>query len=99
MTELERQVIYNEIMDNCRRYIDDELYDDKTRQVAYRAMMLACGTVACMPTTDAVTVVRCKDCVNAIYGKYGLECNYHGRDVGENDYCAWGERKEDAKIN
>ena len=99
MTEIERQVLYNEIMDNCRRYIDDELYDDKTRQVAYRAMMLACGTVACMPTNDAVEVVRCKNCVYAIIDPYGISCTTLCMDTSDDHYCWWGERKEDAKTD
>ena len=47
------------------------------------------------PTVDAVRVVRCKECKWRI----GLRC-YHKRSsmddlVGENDYCAWGERKDE----
>ena len=46
-----------------------------------------------MPTVDAIEVVRCKDCI------------YYHDDIckvqSNNDrgYCAWGERKEDAKID
>lgn len=47
------------------------------------------------PTVSAKPVVRCKDCVNATRDKYGIVCTYHDRDVGEDDYCSWGERKED----
>ena len=103
-TELERQVLYNEIMDNCRRYIDDELYNDKTRQAAYRAMMLACGTVACMPTNDAVEVVRCKDCIHS--GQCTKEIVMKMRDgsylycpMGNKGFCSHGERKEDANAH
>ena len=53
-----------------------------------------------MPTIDAVTVVRCKDCIRRydtdecpmcflIEGKY---CEY----TNENGYCDRGERKEGA---
>lgn len=44
------------------------------------------------PTVDAVEVVRCKD------------CKYHDNeenlpiciiDAEDNDYCSWGERRED----
>lgn len=58
----------------------------------------ACIAVENAPTVDAEPVVRCKDCIDAIYGEYGLECNYHGRDVGENDYCVWGERKDEERL-
>ena len=49
------------------------------------------------PTVDAVEVVRCKDCK----WRNGLRC-YHKRSsmddlVGENDFCSWGERREDGR--
>lgn len=53
-----------------------------------------------VPTVDAVPVVRCIDCVNAFgyitsYGLYGgLVCECMNRDVDENFYCAYGERKK-----
>ena len=60
------------------------------------------------PTVDAVEVVRCKDCkystlpseLTQRYGKPGtLTChNRHSpcnrRNVGENDFCRYGEPKE-----
>lgn len=61
-----------------------------------------------VPTVDAVPVVRCKDCKHSTlpseltqrYGKPGtLTChNMHApsnrRNVGSNDFCSYGERKE-----
>lgn len=57
------------------------------------------------PTVDAVPIVRCKDCVyckryNDVWylpKRDELLCtlhvaNYH---TTENDFCSWGERKED----
>lgn len=60
------------------------------------------------PTVDAVVVTRCKDCEHSTlpseltqrYGKPGtLTChNRHSpcnrRNVGENDFCSYGEKKE-----
>lgn len=60
------------------------------------------------PTVDAVVVTRCKDCAHSTlpseltqrYGKPGtLTChNMHApsnrRNVGSNDFCSYGERKE-----
>ena len=63
-----------------------------------------------VPTVDAVVVTRCKDCAHSTlpseltqrYGKPGtLTChNMHApsnrRNVGSNDFCSYGERREDA---
>ena len=60
------------------------------------------------PTVDAVVVTRCKDCAHSTlpseltqrYGKPGtLTChNMHApsnrRNVGSNDFCSYGERKD-----
>ena len=64
------------------------------------------------PIVDAVEVVRCKDCKWYKESKYSeirpmRFCyrlrNNDGVRVGynwdENDFCSYGERKEDAKIN
>lgn len=58
-----------------------------------------------LPTVDAVPVVRCKDCKYA-YMTYGGECKYcdmweeEGEMYLDGDfYCAFGKRKEDAKIH
>lgn len=49
------------------------------------------------PTIDAVPVVRCKDC--KWYGEAG--CAIHIVDDSdkpkENDFCSFGERKDDGK--
>ena len=63
-----------------------------------------------VPTVDAVVVTRCSDCAHSTlpseltqrYGKPGkLTChNMHApsnrRNVGSNDFCSYGERREDA---
>lgn len=64
--------------------------------------------VGLVPTVDAVEVVRCKDCVFFMPATVDwvpcLCCNRqinNGRlfATTEEKYCAWGERKEDAKID
>lgn len=64
--------------------------------------------LADMPAADVVPVVHCKDCKHSTlpseltqrYGKPGtLTChNMHApsnrRNVGSNDFCSYGERKE-----
>lgn len=66
-----------------------------------------------VPTVDAVVVVRCKDCKHSTlpseltqrYGKPGtLTChNMHApsnrRNVGSNDFCSYGERKDGGAEN
>ena len=54
------------------------------------------------PTADVVEVVRCKDCefykpyYDPIEGFYG-QCLVRECDIGETDYCSYGERKEGAE--
>lgn len=64
--------------------------------------------IRAIPIVDAVVVTRCKDCKHSTlpseltqrYGKPGtLTChNRHSpcnrRNVGENDFCSYGEPKE-----
>ena len=45
------------------------------------------------PTVDAVPVVRCKDC--KWWNDYEESC--FGKLARADDYCAWGERKEDGE--
>lgn len=66
------------------------------------------GEVIDAPAADVAPVVRCKDCKHSTlpseltqrYGKPGtLTChNMHApsnrRNVGSNDFCSYGERKE-----
>ena len=66
-----------------------------------------------VPTVDAVVVTRCKDCAHSTlpseltqrYGKPGtLTChNMHApsnrRNVGSNDFCSYGERKDGGDEN
>ena len=50
-----------------------------------------------LPSTDAVQVVRCKDCkhyiVEGIATQYGW-CHEYKHSVDEDDYCSYGERKK-----
>lgn len=40
-------------------------------------------------------LVRCKDCVNYSSRYSGWHCYLDGRQTQENDFCSWGERRED----
>lgn len=58
-------------------------------------LMEFCERIDDAPTVDAEPVVRCKDCVHFCDGI----CNDAHVDViyvDDNDYCSWGERREDA---
>lgn len=56
--------------------------------------------VECAPIVDAVEVVRCKDCKHMKYAidkaKNGM-CGVHSALIimNGNDYCSYGERKEE----
>ena len=56
------------------------------RSVAYKTM------IDSMPTEDVVPVVRCKDCTE--WDEDECECS-HWYGFKENDYCSYGERKDD----
>lgn len=57
------------------------------------------------PTIDAIHVVRCKDCkccsVNryADGNVYSYVCIVTDCRVEADDFCSWGERREDADSN
>ena len=47
------------------------------------------------PTADVVEVVRCKDC--KYWQQVNAErhaCYYHGHEMDYDEYCSYGERKE-----
>lgn len=45
------------------------------------------------PTVDSVPVVRCKDC--KYYNIYNHYCVNDGVSVKLDDYCSWGERRDE----
>ena len=46
------------------------------------------------PTVDAVEVVRCKDCKKVNVGGLSLYCSLTGMPMDEDDFCSYGERKD-----
>lgn len=52
------------------------------------------GAVEEMPTVDAVEVVRCKDCFLRTC-KVGGQPNILCWNMHEDDFCSYGERKND----
>ena len=54
-----------------------------------------------MDTVDAVVVTRCKDCkyayINSFSASSGVAlCTLSGQPMQQDDFCSYGERREDA---
>lgn len=50
------------------------------------------------PTVDAVPVIRCKDCKHwqkSVINYNEYVCYWGGYVKQEDDFCSWGERKEE----
>ena len=63
-----------------------------------------CTLLIGAPTIDAVSVVRCRECIHWVGDfpgatKYVKRCEWAGYMVGENGYCVYGERKEEEQDN
>ena len=69
---------------------------EETPAIEY-CLNLVCNT----PTIDAVPVVRCKDCrygncYDEILPRYKCLLSSNSMRVREDDFCSYGERKEDS---
>lgn len=62
------------------------------------------------PTADVVEVVRCKDCYWFIVNETKADgttdkrykptwCTYHNGYMNDDDFCSYGERREDEQIH
>lgn len=55
--------------------------------------------ISSLPAADVAPVIRCEECryyQNAKINKKGfLICPASGMEITEDDYCSYGERKED----
>ena len=52
----------------------------------------AIGVINNAPTVDAVSVVRCRECLYHL--PKGSVCQLSGTDITEDDFCSRGQRKE-----
>ena len=82
--------------------------DCKDCQTGYRSCeydriyskMDFCGWLDDAPPVDAVPVVRCRDCkhyewtANRVPEEQTWWCYKHNAEMGNNDYCSYGERKD-----
>ena len=79
-------------------YLDHTLSDIPTRD----SMLLNFQQyVHLQPTIDAVQVVRCGECRYRELAKVNCKgytiCPASGMEITDDDYCSYGERKEDRK--
>lgn len=70
-----------------------------TNEQTHEAVFMAIKALKEQARSDAVEVVRCKDCV--FFHRYGFkleytECRRSDCHATEDGYCCWAERREDA---
>lgn len=84
------------------------VFSEDSQEIPYLLAAKVLREVSDAPTVDAVVVTRCKDCAHSTlpseltqrYGKPGtLTCHNryspcNRRNVGEDDFCSYGEPKE-----
>lgn len=64
------------------------------------AIECAISAIEMLPAADVAEVVRCEDCIRrgtedcAMY--YGCECGEQHTWETDNDFCSWGERRDNA---
>ena len=77
------------------RLVDADVADKWMRQ---NNAFIDAAILKAIPTIDAVSVVRCKDCsywkAAKVNAKGFLICPASGMEITEDDYCSYGERKE-----
>ena len=84
-----------------KRLIDANALIEEMKDCAITRQDLYCNGYAQTfienaPTVDAVEVVRCKDCDYFVgdCDKYNPHCRLHAILVDEDDFCSYGERKD-----
>ena len=93
------------------RYIDADLLDDIALQrgITRWEYKMIDSVLFDFPTADVVDVVRCKDCkwyksiYSSIYSWNGNEHKICAREPSDSprepdDYCIYGERREDGEV-
>lgn len=49
-----------------------------------------------LPAADVVSVVQCRDCIHGEAGAYTLlYCEYFDWGINADDFCSYGERKDE----
>ena len=68
--------------------------DNKNAEIIAGCVDITRRIIENAPTVDAVEVVRCEDCKQ--YNGH-RHCYYSDMAVLDNDFCSYGERKDDGK--
>ena len=82
------------------RLVDaDKIFDGKLLRIsaeAYDAVHAIIEKINNAPTVDAVEVIRCKDCEYFLSDEPTI-CELTMCGAKDDGFCAWAERKRDAK--
>lgn len=74
---------------------EPEVWNETAEEWAYRdAWVEHIAAIKALPSADAVEVVRCKDCKHRDLFSCPLADNDFQKDE---DFCSWGERREDGE--
>ena len=71
-----------------------ELVPSPDNNIIKLTLLAAQKVIRRIPAADVVEVVRCKDCKFFKYGDYCTEGKMEHSQCRENDFCSYGERKE-----
>lgn len=73
-------------------------YSDQTMGIVCNRYASEIARVGRQPTIDAVSVVRCQDCLHYkekdLFGRIAHECEEYETDTGADGYCHKGIRRE-----
>ena len=82
----------------CTPYAIDPVYRNTNSNID---MFTAMEILDELPTIDAVPVVRCGECRYRELAKVNCKgytiCPASGMEITDDDFCSYGERKEDRK--
>ena len=77
-----------------------DVFDPNKAEIAYLQAAKVLRDIEDIPAADVAPVVRCKDCKHRVY-KYMNEeigeiggCGLFNRAMSNDDFCSYGERKE-----
>lgn len=94
-----RLIDADKFIENCKEIIADGWNQQSGPSSWARAYEDVIDEVEAQPTVDAVEVVRCKDCVHFAMFKDSVKkvgiCKMGYGYCIENDFCSFGERKDD----
>lgn len=51
------------------------------------------------PAVDAVEVVRCRNCMHLFSIIFGSYCQLLGKQMDKDDYCSYGERRDENAVD